>query len=174
MNPIGGKRRAGSFVAFGTDECILPPFVHYRIVVTVARDGFVSVALTAGNFSPHCMQAPGLLRMAADARSVVVKSEAHMGIGQIFSEPDLLGCRRQGNQFCPRPGIPDMRQIKPRFGLISLIASCTFFSTCIPISLCGNFFLGSNHTNETRCKDDDEYKNTDQCTIESEPTNACI
>ena len=69
-----------------------------------------------------------------------------MGIDQIFSEPDLLGCRRQGNQFCPRPGIPDMRQIKPRFGLISLIASCAFFSTCIPISFCGNLFLGPNRS----------------------------
>ncbi len=80
MDPIGGKRRAGSFVAFGTDECILPPLVHYRIVVVVAGNGFVSVALTAGNSSPDCMQAPGLPGMAADARPAFIKPQAYMRI----------------------------------------------------------------------------------------------
>ena len=71
-----------------------------------------------------------------------------MGIGQIFSEPDLLGCRRQGNQFCPRPGIPDMRLIKSRFGLISLIPAGALFPLPGPVGLGGHFFLSPNRRNK--------------------------
>ena len=135
MNPISGKRRAGSFVAFGTDIRIPFSGMHGGSEMAVAGDRLVPMTLPAGDFSPHCMQAPGLPGMAADAPSAFIKPETHMGIGQIFSEPDLFGGWSQSDQFRTGSLFLHIWQIESGLKFIPFIACCAFFSTCIPISL---------------------------------------
>lgn len=162
VDHIGSEGRARSFVTLGADESIPPPWMHRRIVVIDAGNGFVAVALAACNFGPHRVQAPSLLGMAFDAGAPFIKLEPPMRVGQVCSATDPFGCRGQGDQLAwgnlPYPE----RQMGARLVFVLFIVPGARLPPAIAVDVRGDLFLGPSRSGKNNHKRDESCEYPDR------------